>query len=71
MRTIIDLPEPLAQRLKSYGAAAHLSQAEVVRRALTAFLGAETAPADQAFGLWQSRGQDAIVTVDALRNEWT
>ena len=35
MRTIIDLPEPLAQRLKSYGAAAHLSQAEVVRRALT------------------------------------
>lgn len=70
MRTIIDLPEPLAQRLKSYGQTAHLSQAEVVRRALTAFLGADTSVPDQAFGLWRQRSQDALATVDALRNEW-
>ena len=69
MRTIIDLPDPLAQRLKQHGLQVHLSQAEVVRRALMAYLQQVPATTD-AFGVWAHRGQDALGTVDALRNEW-
>jgi predicted transcriptional regulator len=72
MRTIVDLPDALLRQLTEIAAERGSSRAELIRRALAAFV--ERVPSAQdserAFGLWRERGEDALQLQDRLRREW-
>ncbi len=77
MRTVIDISNEQVQALADYCAAAHVSRAEAVRRAvrlLTAQGEVEQreldAALDESFGIWEDRKIDARELVNALREEW-
>jgi metal-responsive CopG/Arc/MetJ family transcriptional regulator len=71
MRTIIDVPKEVLDRLSDIGARHNLARAEVIRRALVSYL-EQHPPAgeDRAFGLWKKRPRDGLVYEDKLRNDW-
>ena len=71
MRTIIDVPKEVLDRLSDIGARHNLARAEVIRRALVSYL-EQHPPAgeDRAFGLWKKRPRDSLVYEDKLRNDW-
>jgi len=72
MRTIVDIPEEQLRHLTRICERQHLSRAEVIRRAIAAYLRrSDAASEDQAFGLWKDRGIDGLRYQDALREEWT
>jgi len=71
MRTLIDLPEPMADELDAAAEREKISRAEAVRRAVAAYLAANApASGDDAFGIWKRRKLNARVYEDALRDEW-
>ena len=61
MRTIVDLPDEQIDHLKVLAGRMRLSRAELVRRAVADYLRRHQAvPDDEAFGLWQARGEDGL-----------
>ena len=73
MRTIVDFPGTLLNRLARYCEEQRVSRAEAVRRAVSAFLkDFESAKRDgDAFGLWSDRDEgDALQIERNLRQEW-
>jgi len=71
MRTIIDLPDEQVSALQRLGEHTRLSRAELVRRAVTEYLGKyHIEEMNCAFGLWQARGGDGLEYEDILRGEW-
>ncbi len=72
MRTIIEIPEQDLQQLKELCGREHISRAEAIRRAVRDLLRRHRQPdGDEAFALWQDRGQDALSYEDDLRDEWS
>ena len=72
MRTIIDLPEDQVTRLAALCRRERLSRAEAVRRAVAAYLDAQSAADhDEAFGMWRGRNLDGLAYERNLRDEWT
>lgn len=70
MRTVIDVPKYVLDRLAELGARRGLSRAEVIRRALDSYLAQHAPTSDEcAFGLWKDR-VDALAYTDRLRGEW-
>lgn len=71
MRTIVDIPDEQIEALKRMGDAAHLSRAELMRRAVAEYLAHhQTAQKDDAFGLWKKRSKDGIAYQEQIRAEW-
>ena len=71
MRTIVDLPDDQMAALKALAERNGLSRAELVRRAVAAYLEQRRMPTgDAAFGLWHKRGEDGLDYEDRLRREW-
>jgi hypothetical protein len=71
MRIVVDIPEDQIRGLARICEREHLSRAEVIRRAITAYLRRDGAACDDpAFGLWRDRGQDDRDDEDTLRDEW-
>lgn len=74
MRTIIDLPEENIKALDLLAKRAKLSRAELIRRAVTAFIETETlnqAISHDIFGLYADIfTQDALEIEKNLRTEW-
>jgi Ribbon-helix-helix protein, copG family len=76
MRTVIDLPEEQIKALDSYRKKERISRAEVVRRAVAAFLPAKPRTrfdfrGNPAFGSSKSfRKEDSVELVRRLRQEW-
>ena len=73
MRTIIELPEEQIAKLDALRAMEHLSRAELIRRAVDAYLQAHTAASlsDQpGFGAWKRTGEDGVALQRRLRAEW-
>lgn len=71
MRALVDLPERQLRELGEIGKAAGVSRAEIIRRAIDAFLAQRRRPelAD-AFGLWRHRQEDGLAYQERLRGEW-
>lgn len=72
MRTIIDLPDEQVTQLAALCARDGLSRAEVVRRAVAAYVDAHRVSGrDAAFGIWRGRNLDGLAYERNLRGEWT
>jgi metal-responsive CopG/Arc/MetJ family transcriptional regulator len=70
MRTIIDVPKEVLDRLADIGARHNMARAEVIRRALVTYLEQHPpAEEDRAFGLWKNRLRDGLAE-DELRDDW-
>lgn len=71
MRTIIDIPDDQVEELARLGRRERVSRAELIRRAIAAFLRRHDTPEDDhAFGLWRDRRRDGLAYEDDLRRDW-
>ncbi len=71
MRTIIDIPDTQLELLNSFALQEKISRAELIRRAVADYLQRCVAvPDDDAFGVWQPRGEDGLAYQQRLREEW-
>lgn len=71
MRTIIELPVEQVTHLDAHCRRERISRAEAIRRAVALLL-ADTSreQAARAFGLWRGRANEAVASVERLRDEW-
>lgn len=70
MRTIIDIPEELLDRLAEICEREGISRAEAIRRAIAELTARGALPDEDAFGLWRGRARSALEIEDRLRSEW-
>ncbi len=71
MRTLIDIPEPIAKALTEIGRRRKKSRASVVRDALQDYLARHgTGDRAAAFGLWGKRAGDGLAWQRRIRSEW-
>jgi hypothetical protein len=71
MRTLIDIPERELTLLTQLSVEQKVSRAELVRRAVTAYLEPHSLPASRsAFGLWSDREDDGLAYQERIRAEW-
>ena len=71
MRTLIDVPESDLKVLNQLSRAAKVSRAELVRRAIRAYLEEHNvAGRSGAFGLWKDTQEDGLAYQERLRAEW-
>ena len=71
MRTLIDIPDDMAEALRQFGAKRKASRASLVREALGEYLARQKASDPQrAFGLWGKRAPDGLAYQKKLRSEW-
>jgi Arc/MetJ-type ribon-helix-helix transcriptional regulator len=74
MRTIIDIPDDLLDKLQVACTQEGVSRSEYIRSAIRALLKTRTAPTDEAFGLWKAQGTasvDGLKYERKLRKEWS
>ena len=70
VRTLIDIPDRQVEDLAAICAAQKLPRTEVIRRAITAYIAAQAAPATDAFGLWGDKAIDGLKYQKKIRAEW-
>lgn len=70
MRTLVDIPESQIQAIQALTERSKLSRAEIIRRAIAAYLERHQAPGDEAFGLWQVQAEDGVAYQERVRAEW-
>lgn len=71
MRALVDIPEQDLQHLNRIGKLDKVSRAEVIRRAITAYIAPRTGSGiDEAFGAWADRKEDSQEYLEKLRREW-
>lgn len=70
-RTIVDLPQEQLAALDRLRKKQHVARATLIREAIAEYLAAHHAGlADEAFGIWRDRPEDALAYEDNLRKEW-
>ncbi len=69
-RILIDIPDRQLDELASLAAAEKLSRAELVRRAVAAYVERNRPSTDSAFGIWKKRGVDGLEYQEKVRAEW-
>ena len=73
MRILVDIPDRDLQLLTSMSKAERVSRAELIRRAVNAYLAPRQqkwAGVDAAFGLWADKKEDGLAYQERLRKEW-
>ncbi len=73
MRTLVDIPERDLQLLNQLSKAGKVSRAELVRRAIAAYLAPRKRKGsgiDKAFGIWAGMKEDALEYQERMRREW-
>ncbi len=71
MRTIIDIPDETAPVLDALAKRQKVSRAAVIREAIAQYLATRVSEeGDEAFGIWQGRGEDGLDYQQRLREEW-
>ncbi len=73
MRTLVDIPEQDLNLLNHISKTDKVSRAELVRRAIAAYLAARKrrgSGIDEAFGLWADMEEDALEYQERMRSEW-
>ena len=71
MRTIVDIPEDMLEKLSYLGETGNKSRAAMVREAIQAYI-IDKAPMsiDEAFGVWSEEAVDGLSYQEKLRSEW-
>lgn len=70
MRTLIDIPEEMAQALNELGTRRKTSRSRLVREAIDEYLARQQAgDRNAAFGLWKGVG-DGVTWQRKMRAEW-
>lgn len=72
MRTLVDIPNDQIEDLALICEAKKVSRAEIIRQAITFYIGTnKLVPAD-AFGAWKAKGQalDGLAYQEQARSEW-
>ncbi|MDD2741896.1 MAG: ribbon-helix-helix domain-containing protein [Rhodocyclaceae bacterium] len=70
MRTLIDIPDRQIKDLAAICKTENVSRAEVIRRAIAAYLEKQTPIAVEAFGLWKQHKIDGLTYQEQARSEW-
>jgi metal-responsive CopG/Arc/MetJ family transcriptional regulator len=71
MRTLVDIPEEELTLLTRLSKQRGLSRAELVRRAVSAYLEPlKPQVRADAFGLWADRAEDGLAYQTRMRGEW-
>ena len=71
MRTLIDMPQSLADSLAALCKKFGISRAEAVRRALGLFIKENSVSnADQAFGSWKKTPRQVDAYLKKIKSEW-
>ncbi len=70
MRTLVDIPKQQIDALAAIGAANRISRAEVIRRAISAYVDRHRAGGDDAFGIWKGAPEDGLRYQERVRSEW-
>lgn len=71
MRILVDLPENQLRELREIATESGKSRAELVRRAVAAYLGEKRAPLSAYFGLWSGDlKEDPVEYQRRMRDEW-
>lgn len=70
MRTLVDIPDRQIRDLTVICLSEKISRAELVRRAISAYLEKKKPPTTTAFGLWQERRVDGLAYQEQMRSEW-
>ena len=73
MRTIIEIPRELLNKLDVLRKRHRISRAEVIRRSIAEYLGRLGSAEDssKAFGVWKGRVRDGLSYQRKLRDEWS
>jgi len=69
----VDIPEQDLDLLNSISKTEKVSRAELVRRAITAYLAPRKrkgSGVDEAFGIWADMKEDALEYQECMRREW-
>lgn len=69
MRTLVDLPEEQIKGLDTLAAAIDTSRAELVRRAIAAFLQEQLKPKAPVFGILKGQEVDGLALQKKLRED--
>lgn len=70
MRTLVDIPDAQINDLTAICEAENMSRAEIVRRAIAAYIQIKKPATVDAFGLWQSNNVDGLAYQEQARSEW-
>lgn len=69
-RILVDLPQPCVEELNAIAAAEKLPRAEVIRRAVAAYVEQHRPSTADVFGIWKKRGIDGVQYQEDMRSEW-
>jgi hypothetical protein len=72
MRTLVDIPDEQIEDLAVICEAKKVSRAEVIRQAISFYIGRNKLASVDAFGLWKANpnGLDGLVYQEQARSEW-
>lgn len=70
MRALVDIPDALIKDLSNISKSKKLPRAEIIRRALSAYVAENKPTGADAFGLWASQKIDGVEYQDKMRAEW-
>lgn len=70
MRTLIDIPDEQISSLSILAKAQKTSRAELVRRAIAAYIEQVKPGTVEAFGLWRANQEDGLAYQERQRSEW-
>lgn len=72
MRTLVDIPDDQIEELAVMCEAKKVSRAEIIRQAISVYLGTNKLATADAFGLWKAKGKplDGVAYQEQARAEW-
>lgn len=70
MRTLVDIPDRLIDELVALSSVNKVSRAEIIRRAISAYIDLHRSGADDAFGVWKRAPEDGLAYQKRVRLEW-
>lgn len=70
-RILVDLPESHVAELGAIAAVENVSRAEIIRKAIAAYVELNRPSTSVAFAIWKGRGQEGGVEYqERMRSEW-
>lgn len=70
VRILVDLPERQVKDLAAIAAAEKSSRAEVIRKAVAAYIDLKKVSTASVFGIWKDRAVDGLAYQERARSEW-
>jgi metal-responsive CopG/Arc/MetJ family transcriptional regulator len=70
MRTLVDIPDRQIDALAALSLASKVSRAEIIRRAIAAYIEQNRTGAEAAFGIWKGAPEDGLAYQERVRSEW-